>query len=97
MVTMFELEYGVEKSQHRKRSQNALTKFLQSLNLIDLDFSAAKEAANIRAQLEKKGLPIGPFDLLIAGTARSRNMILVTNKSKEFERVDDLKLENWVE
>ena len=96
MITMFELEYGVEKSQHRKRSQNALAKFLQSLNLIDLDFAAAKEAAAIRVQLEKKGLPIGPFDLLIAGTARSRNMVLVTNKPKEFERVDDLELENWV-
>jgi tRNA(fMet)-specific endonuclease VapC len=67
------------------------------LNLIDLDRSAAIEAAIIRAQLEKKKMPIGPYDLLIAGLARSRDMTLVTNNIKEFERVVSLHLENWVE
>ena len=62
-----------------------------------MDPSAAIEAAAIRAQLEKKGVPIGAYDLLIAGSARSRDMILVTNNTKEFERIDDLNLENWVE
>ena len=67
------------------------------LNLINLDYSSAIEAAAIRAQIEKKGLPIGPYDLLIAGLARSRGLTLVTNNTKEFERVVDLYLENWVE
>ena len=94
-ITLFELEYGVEKSQYRQRSQDALAKFLLPLNLLDLDRSAAADAAAIRAELEKKGLPIGPYDLLIAGLARSQSMTLVTNNTKEFERVDGLSLENW--
>jgi len=96
-ITLFELQYGIEKSQYLQRSEEALTKFLLPLNLIDLDRSAAIEAAAIRAQLERKGMPIGPYDLLIAGLARSRDMTLVTNNTKEFERIAGLHLENWVE
>ena len=95
-ITLFELEYGIEKSQYPERSRNALAKFLLPLNLIGLDQPAASEAAIIRAQLEKKGTPIGPFDLLIAGLAKSREMTLVTNNTKEFKRIENLKLENWV-
>jgi len=96
-ITLFELQYGIEKSQYRQRSKDALAKFLLPLNLINLDRSSAVEAAIIRAQLEKKGMPIGPYDLLIAGLARSMDMILVTNNTKEFERIDGLHLENWIE
>jgi len=96
-ITLFELQYGIEKSQYRKRSESALAKFLLPLNLIDLDRSSAIEAAAIRAQLEKKGMPIGPYDLLIAGLALSQGMILVTNNTQEFERIVGLHLENWVE
>lgn len=96
-ITLFELEYGVEKSRYRQRSEDALAKFLLPLNLLDLDRPSAIEAAIIRAQLEKKGIPMGPYDLLIAGLARSRDMTLVTNNTKEFERVANLHLENWVE
>ena len=97
MITLFELAYGVEKSQYPRRSKDALAKFLLPLNLMNLDRSSALESAVIRAQLEKKGTPIGPYDLLIAGLARSRDMILVTSNIKEFEKVADLHLENWVE
>jgi tRNA(fMet)-specific endonuclease VapC len=96
-ITLFELQHGIEKSQYRQRSEDALTKFLLPLNLIKLDRSSAVKAAAIRAQLEKKGIPIGPYDLLIAGLARSLDMILVTNNTKEFERIDGLHLENWIE
>jgi tRNA(fMet)-specific endonuclease VapC len=96
-ITLFELHYGVEKSQYRQRSEDALERFLLPLNIIELDRSAAIEAAAIRATLEKQGISIGPYDLLIAGLARSRNMTLVTNNTKEFERVVDLHLENWLE
>ena len=96
-ITLFELQYGIEKSQYQKRSQDALSKFFLPLNLIDIDRSSAVESAKIRSQLEKKGMPIGPYDLLIAGLARSRDMILVTNNTKEFERVVGLHLENWIE
>ena len=96
-ITLFELHYGIEKSQHRQRAEVALAKFLLPLSLIDIDQSAAIEAAAIRAKLEKNGMPIGPYDLLIAGLARSRAMTLVTNNTKKFERIVDLHLENWVE
>ncbi len=96
-ITLFELQYGVEKSQYRQRSEDALSKFFMTLNLIDLDRDSAIEAAVIRGQLEKKGLSIAPYDLLIAGLAKSRDMVLVTNNTKEFERVVGLELENWVE
>jgi tRNA(fMet)-specific endonuclease VapC len=97
IITLFELAYGVEKSQYPQRSKDALAKFLLPLNLIDLDRSSALESAIVRAQLEKKGMPMGPYDLLIAGLARSRDMILVTNNIKEFEKVVGLHLENWIE
>jgi tRNA(fMet)-specific endonuclease VapC len=93
---LFELQYGIEKSQYRQRSEDALTKFLLPLDLISIDRSSAIEAATIRAQLERSGMPIGPYDLLIAGLARSLDMTLVTNNIKEFERVGGLRLENWV-
>ncbi len=96
-VTLFELQYGIEKSQHPQRSKDALAKFLLPLSLINLDRFSAIEAAKIRAQLEKKGIPIGPYDLFIAGLARSRDMTLVTNNIKEFKRVSGLRLENWLE
>jgi tRNA(fMet)-specific endonuclease VapC len=96
-ITFFELQYGVEKSQYRQRSEDALAKFLLPLNLIDLDRFAAEEAAAIRAHLEKKGKSIGPYDLLIAGLARSRDLTLVTNNTREFERIVGLRIENWID
>jgi tRNA(fMet)-specific endonuclease VapC len=97
IITVFELEYGVQKSQYQQRTRDAMVKFLSPLNVLNLDRSSVRESAAIRAQLEKKGLPIGPYDLLIAGLARSQGIALVTNNTAEFERVDGLSLENWVE
>jgi len=73
-----------------------MTKFLSPLQVINLYRSSVQESAAIRAKLDKKGMPIGPYDLLIAGLARSRGMTLVTNNTAGFERVEGLKLENWV-
>jgi len=96
VITLFELQYGVEKSRYKEQSEKALAKFLLPLNIINLDRPSAVEAASIRAQLEQEGIPIGAYDLLIAGLARSRDMTLVTNNTREFERIAGLKLENWV-
>ena len=96
-VTLFELQYGIEKSRFCDRSRSALSKFILPLDIIELDYTAAREAAIIRARLEEAGTPIGSYDLLIAGIAKSRGLILVTNNVQEFERVEGLKLENWVE
>ena len=97
IITVFELEYGVQKSRYPERTRDALAKFLTPLNVLNLDRSSVLEAAAIRVHLEKSGMPIGPYDLLIAGLAKSQDMTLVTNNTREFERVDGLTLENWVD
>ena len=96
IITVYELEYGAQKSRYRQRTRNAMAKFLSPLQVLNLDRSSVQESAAIRANLDKKGMPIGPYDLLIAGLAKSRGMTLVTNNTAEFERVEGLKLENWV-
>jgi len=96
IITVFELEYGAQKSRYQQGTRDAMAKFMSPLQVINLDRSSVLESAAIRATLEKKGMPIGPYDLFIAGLARSRGMTLVTNNTAEFERVEGLKLENWV-
>ncbi len=96
VVTYFELQYGIEKSKFRMKSENALRNFIKNLNVIVLDVEASSKAASVRAYLEMKGTPIGAYDLLIAGTALARNMVLVTNNTNEFKRVPGLTLENWI-
>ncbi len=95
-ITLSELMYGVEKSQHIKKNKTALEKFTLLLDVMAFDDSAANHYGNIRAYLEKKGTVIGPLDLMIAAHARSLSYKLVTNNEKEFLRVPQLKIENWV-
>ena len=68
-----------------------------ALTVLDFDAAAAQEYGKIRADLEMKGTPIGPMDMLIAAHAKSQGLILVTNNTREFARVDGLLLENWAE
>ena len=95
-ITLAELEYGVSKSSSPSKNQLALTIFLSGISVLPFDEKAAVEYGNIRAELEKQGKPIGANDLLIAAHARSLNFTLVTNNTKEFNRVNGLKVENWV-
>lgn len=94
-VTLSELVYGAEKSQHRERNLEALTGFLVPFDVLPWDENAAKSTGEIRAIFEKSGKVIGPYDLQIAGQALSLNITLVTNNEKEFSRVKGLKVENW--
>lgn len=94
-VTVFELSYGVENSSARKRNLAALESFLRPLSIVDFTAQDARYAARIRAELKRKGTPIGPYDLQIAATALSNHFTLVTNNTAEFARVTGLKLENW--
>jgi tRNA(fMet)-specific endonuclease VapC len=94
-ITVAELHYGVEKSRHQEQNRNALELFLGPLQVADFDAEGAQHAGNIRATLERLGTPIGSYDLLIAGHARSLDMILVTNNTGEFDRVPGLRVENW--
>jgi len=95
-ITLSELYYGAEKSANPAKNKLALEQFLIPLDIIDFDFKAAIVYGQIRADLERMGLPIGSLDLLIAAHAKSMNLTVVTNNEKEFKRVEGLKVENWV-
>ena len=69
--------------------------FLSPLTILDFSVRAAEEYGKIRAELERRGTPIGTMDLLIAGHARAERLVLVTNNTKEFLRVEGLAAENW--
>ena len=96
-ITYAELSHGVEKSQYADRNRLALSLFLANITILDFDQNASEEYGKIRAELERKGTPIGPMDMLIAGHARSKDLILVTNNTSEFSRVSDLTIEDWKE
>ena len=94
-ITYAELMHGVEKSQAVEKNRVAITLFLSSISILAFDSSAAEEYGKVRANLEKKGTPIGPMDMLIASHARSEGFVLVTNNTREFFRVEDLEVEDW--
>jgi tRNA(fMet)-specific endonuclease VapC len=95
-IALAELEYGVEKSSDPQRNAAALRGFLGVFQVIAFDDEAAKHYGNIRAGLERAGETIGALDLLIAGHARALGVTLVTDNTREFQRVPDLKTENWL-
>ena len=94
-ITYAELMHGVEKSMAIEKNRVAITMFLSPISILDFDVYAAEEYGRIRADLERKGTPIGPMDMLIAAHAKSEDLILVTNSTREFERVNDLTVEDW--
>ena len=96
-ISYAELMHGVEKSAAAEKNRIALSLFLSPLSVLDFSASAAAEYGKIRAALELRGRPIGPMDLLIAGHAKSEKLILVTNNTKEFLRVEGLAVENWAD
>lgn len=95
-ITVAELIHGAEKSQNSQQAFAVVEDFLSRLSVLDYDYSAAGHYGDIRANLERKGTPIGVNDLHIAGHARSAGLILVSNNLREFERVEGLRLDNWV-
>ena len=95
-ITIAELEYGVAKSQFPEKNRIALIEFLSIFNILPFDDTDAVEFGMIKRDLEKKGKIIGPMDLLLAAQAKAKKLILVTNNVKEFERVEGIKIENWV-
>ena len=95
-ITLAELEYGADKSSRPEQNRNALLSFLSPLEILAFDEMAALHYGEIRAYLEKTGKIIGAMDMLIAAHARSISLTLVTNNTKEFSRIPNLNLENWV-
>ena len=94
-MTLAELRYGVEKSQHIEKNRQALDEFILPLEIADFDEASAEAYGTIRAALEKAGRPIGPMDLLIGAHALALGVALVTNNTKEFKRIKNLKVVDW--
>jgi len=94
-IVVAELFYGIEKSERRRSNMQQLEELLALLPVIEFDDEAAHAYGSIRAHLEHNGTPIGNNDILIGGHARSRGMTLITNNRREFDRIPDLKVENW--
>lgn len=96
-ITYAELMHGVEKSMAVERNRIAMSLFLSPITILRFDELAAEEYGRIKAELEKKGTPIGPMDTLIASHAKSRGLIIVTNNTREFNRVIGLTVEDWTQ
>jgi len=98
-ITIAELEYGIAKSDstHKEENRIALLEFLLPFKFIDFNQNDAYEYGRIRQDLQSKGKIIGNMDILIGSQAVSRELILVTNNEKEFKRIENLKIENWIE
>jgi len=94
-ITLAELEYGVCASVNRERNAAALLGFLVGVTVLGLGASVAAEYGAIRADLRRKGTPIGALDMLIAAHAKTEELILVTNNVREFRRVVGLAIEDW--
>ncbi len=95
-VTWGELVYGAERSSRPESNLADIEGMAARLEVLPFESKAADHFGQLRAELYTQGKPIGPYDMMIAGHARSLGLILVTNNMKEFERVPGLRLENWV-
>lgn len=96
-ITLAELEYGVQASDCPERNTIALLKFLAVVDVLPFGSAAASEYGKIRADLRRKGTPTGNMDMLIAAHAKAEGLIAVTHNTREFERVENLRLEDWYE
>lgn len=94
-MTFGELIYGAEKSAQPERNLADIEGMAARLEVLPFDVQAATHFGQLRAELAKMGQPIGPFDQMIAGHARSLGLILVISNVHDFERVPGLRLENW--
>lgn len=94
-ITVAELELGVAASKKQNDNFKRLDRFLLDFEVIDFDRAAAAAYGPLRSTLQAQGIPIGPMDFLIAAHALALNAILVTNNTREFQRVSGLRLEDW--
>ena len=94
-IVLYELEVGIAKSTSPKKRSKQLEDFISLVNILPFGTDEARSAASIRVNLEKRGQPIGPYDILIAAVARTNQGILVTSNIAEFSRIKGLQLENW--
>jgi tRNA(fMet)-specific endonuclease VapC len=95
-ITLGELLYGAARSARPTEMRREVERFAARLEVLALDSDAVAHFADIRTDLEGRGTTIGPYDLLIAGHARSRGLIVVTGNLREFQQVDGLRAEDWL-
>lgn len=94
-VVAHELYYGAFRSEKIAFNLETLRLLFTDLAIIDFDREDARVAGEIRAELKRRGTPIGPYDTLIAGQAKARGLALITNNTGEFSRVEGLQIEDW--
>ena len=95
-ITLGELHYGAENSARRTHNLQTIAAFTARLVILPFTDKAAAHHGQLRAELERAGTPCGPYDLLIAGHARSEGLVVVTNNAREFDRMAGVRSENWV-
>jgi tRNA(fMet)-specific endonuclease VapC len=93
-ITLAELEFGNANSSYKERNRIALMEFLTIMEVKHFDENAAREYGIVKKDLKDKNCLIGPFDMLIGAHTKSLNMTLVTNNVREFERIQNLKIQN---
>jgi len=95
-ATVMELEYGIERSTQPSAMRHDVDQLLALIRVREFDRAAARQAGQIRATLARQGIPIGPYDSLIAGHALSLGLAIVTHNMREFTRVPGLVAEDWL-
>lgn len=96
-VVKAELLAGAMKSKRKEENIRQVVDFCEAFELVSFDDSAAWEYGEIKSSLERKGIPIGYNDMMIAATVKAQQGILVTNDTREFSRIDGLMLEDWTQ
>jgi tRNA(fMet)-specific endonuclease VapC len=96
-ITLGELAFGAEKSSRSSQAHGALGEFLVALEIASFDDASAMTYGKVRASLEQRGKPIGPLDTLIGSHALEADVVLVTHNTREFSRIEGLRLEDWTE
>lgn len=94
-VVLYELEYGAGRSDAPARIKRGLARLLEALRILPFGEAEARSAARIRLALDRSGTPIGPLDVLIGATAVEHGAVLVTHNTREFSRIEGLRVEDW--
>ncbi len=95
-IVLFELRYGIARSDRREQSGRVLDAFLADrFEIVDFDYDDADAAGELRGELADAGTPVGPYDLMIAAQARRRGAVLVTENTREFEQIAGLQCVSW--
>ena len=94
-VVMAELRYGAEKSRRKRANHRLLDMLTREIRCVEFDLDGAAAYGKLRTNLEKRGRPLGPYDMMIAAHALSLDLVLVTDNEREFKQVKNLRVENW--